>query len=159
MTPPLRPTLVMMTYRGGARLDRCLESIAAAADHFDRIILSVTAPEDSYDMTTCLEFKRTRVPHAEVLCTKRELPTLDHQAVWVTHLEETGVKATDWIYWLAYDDEVRLTASRTLSTTPVTGLSSREPPTSGRGRCGTKGRRSRSLAPATFPWRVGPHSR
>jgi len=46
-------------------------------------------------------------PGVEVICTKRELPTMQHQRFWVDYLESTGTRPDDWIYWLAYDDEVR----------------------------------------------------
>ena len=46
-------------------------------------------------------------PKAEVICTKVELPTMAHQAFWIDYLERTGATENDWIYWLAYDDQVR----------------------------------------------------
>jgi hypothetical protein len=96
----------MMSYRGGARLTRCLKSIAASQQHFERIVLSITATPDSEDMQQATQFA-SQHPKVEVICTDRELPTMEHQALWLTHLEKTGVKKDDWIYWLAYDDEVR----------------------------------------------------
>lgn len=103
---PTQPILVMMSYRGGERLARCLRSIERSAHHFSRIVLSVTAAHDSDDMRQCEELQR-RNPKVEVICTGRELPTMLHQAFWVDYLQRTGARATDWIYWLAYDDEVR----------------------------------------------------
>jgi len=108
MNAPLQPILVMMSYRGGARLTRCLNSIAASQQHFARIVLSITATQDSEDMQQATQFA-SQHPKVEVICTNRELPTMEHQAFWVTHLEKTGVRRDDWIYWLAYDDEVRTT--------------------------------------------------
>ena len=102
----IQPILVMMSYRGGARLQRCLESIAAAEHHFKRIVLSITAAEDSEDMRMATEFQQQH-PKAEVICTKIELPTMAHQAFWIDYLERTGATKNDWIYWLAYDDQVR----------------------------------------------------
>ena len=102
----IQPILVMMSYRGGARLQRCLESIAAAEHHFKRIILSITSAEDSDDMRIATEFQQQH-PKAEVICTKGELPTMAHQAFWIHYLEQTGAAKSDWIYWLAYDDQVR----------------------------------------------------
>lgn len=29
-----------------------------------------------------------------------------HQEFWINYLQETGVHDDDWIYWLAYDDEI-----------------------------------------------------
>jgi len=108
MNAPLQPILVMMSYRGGARLTRCLQSIAASQQHFARIVLSITATQDSEDMQQATQFA-SHHPKVEVICTNRELPTMEHQAFWVTHLEKTAVTKNDWIYWLAYDDEVRTT--------------------------------------------------
>ena len=104
---PTRPTLVCMTWRGGERLTRSLTSIEQSHEQFDRIIISVTAPEDSDDMRQAQQLKE-RLPQIEVICTGRELPTMQHQAFWVDYLEATGTAPDDWIYWLAYDDEVRL---------------------------------------------------
>jgi hypothetical protein len=96
----------MMSYRGGDRLRRCLASIEAGADLFDRIILSVTAPANSLDEELVRDFAREKVPRAEVLWTGGELPTMQHQAFWVDDLDSTGVSSSEWIYWLAYDDQV-----------------------------------------------------
>lgn len=103
-----KPILVCMSWRGGARFERCLRSIARSKDHFTRIVLSITSQEDSEDMRNARAFQEQH-PEVEVICTGRELPTMQHQAFWVTYLEQTGAKPTDWIYWLAYDDEVRKT--------------------------------------------------
>ena len=101
-----KPILVVMSWRGEARLERCLKSIIPAADAFERIVISVTAPADSPDNALARDFT-DRVSHAEALCTGSELPTMQHQAFWVDHLEATGVRPDQWIYWLAYDDEIR----------------------------------------------------
>ena len=106
LNEPLKPILVMMSYRGGERLQRCLDSIAAAEHHFKRIVLSITAPEESDDMRMATKFQQQH-PKAEVICTKIELPTMAHQAFWIDYLERTGATKNDWIYWLAYDDQVR----------------------------------------------------
>jgi hypothetical protein len=100
-----QPILVMMSWRGGARLQRCLDSIAENTDQFKRIIISITATTDSEDMTIARAFQ-SQHPKAEVLCTSTELPTMEHQAFWVDYLEQSGAQPTDWIYWLAYDDEL-----------------------------------------------------
>ncbi|MCX6431886.1 MAG: hypothetical protein NTX29_03580 [Actinobacteria bacterium] len=105
---PLQPILVMMSYRGGERLQRCLDSIGRSERHFKRIILSVTAAEDSEDMRIAAAFQQQH-PTTEVICTQQELPTMQHQAFWVTYLKKSGATKDDWIYWLAYDDQVRLT--------------------------------------------------
>jgi len=108
-----RPILVMMSYRGAARLERCLKSIAMSREYFSRIVLSVTATEDSDDMRMALAFQ-AEYPDVEVICTGVELPTMVHQAFWVTYLERSGVNPKEWIYWLAYDDEVRVSGIRDL---------------------------------------------
>lgn len=58
-------------------------------------------------MRTALAAQRND-PSIEVICTGDEMPTMQHQAFWIDYLVSTGVSETDWIYWLAYDDEVRL---------------------------------------------------
>lgn len=102
----VRPHLVVMSYRGGERFRRCLESVSSTQQHFDRIILSVTAPAGSADEVLARAYARDSIPKAEVLWTGQELPTMEHQTFWVDYLESTGVRGTEWIYWLAYDDQV-----------------------------------------------------
>jgi hypothetical protein len=106
MTTPLQPILVVMVWRGGARFERCLTSIAASRRHFSRVVLSVTSARDSDDMRRATAFADTH-PDIEVICTERELPTMQHQAFWIDYLQRTGARPEDWIYWLAYDDQVR----------------------------------------------------
>ena len=95
-----------MVWRGGERFQRCLRSIEKSKAHFSRIVLSITATPDSPDVALAQSFAVTH-PEVEVICTGRELPTMQHQRFWVDHLELTGAQPDDWIYWLAYDDEVR----------------------------------------------------
>ncbi len=95
-----------MVWRGGERFQRCLDSIEANLQHFSRVLLSVTSTPDSVDMRRAVDFA-ARHPGVEVLCTGTELPTMQHQGFWVTHLENSGVQPDDWVYWLAYDDQVR----------------------------------------------------
>ena len=102
----MRPTLVMLTWRGGDRLTRCLRSIEPALTFFSRVILSVTATEDSDDARQAREFAARNVG-VEVVCTGRELPTMEHQRFWIEYLQSSGAQPDDWIFWLAYDDEVR----------------------------------------------------
>ena len=101
-----KPILVCMAWRGGERFERCLASIERSLDHFTRVVLSVTSNNDSADVALARAFQE-RFPHVEVLSTGRELPTMQHQAFWIDHLHRSGVAPEDWIYWLAYDDEVR----------------------------------------------------
>jgi len=108
------PILVMMSWRGGDRLTRCLDSIAPAIEYFSRVVLSITATADSDDMRMALEFQADH-PAVEVICTQRELPTMQHQGFWVDYLRNTGVSSSEWIYWLAYDDEVRLAGIRSIT--------------------------------------------
>lgn len=103
---PLKPTLVCMSWRGGPRLHRCLDSIARSRDYFDRCVVSITGPVDGDDMHIASEFQGV-IRGLEVICTQRELPTMQHQAFWVDYLERSGGRPSDWIYWLSYDDEVR----------------------------------------------------
>lgn len=106
MTRPVRPILVVMSWRGGQRFQRCLDSVAKSRHHFARVLLSVTSAPDSDDMQRATRFARSN-PGVEVICTGRELPTMQHQSFWVDHLQSTGVRPDEWIYWLAYDDQVR----------------------------------------------------
>lgn len=104
----IKPILVCMVWRGGERFERCLRSIQRARHHFSRVIISVTGPIDGADM---IEARAAQEQDAsiEVICTGVELPTMQHQAFWVTYLQTTQAHPHEWIYWLAYDDEVRLT--------------------------------------------------
>ena len=107
MTADIKPILVCMVWRGADRFERCLRSIQRARHHFSRVIISVTGPFDGADM----ELARIAQDHdssLEVICTGIELPTMQHQAFWVTYLTTTQARPDEWIYWLAYDDEVRL---------------------------------------------------
>jgi len=103
----LRPILVCMSWRGGQRLTRCLESIDRAQEHFDRIVVSVAAAHDSRDARTVKDFQ-SRIPALEFICPGQELPTMEHRAFWVDHLVRSGARPSDWVFWLAYDDEVRV---------------------------------------------------
>ncbi len=100
-----QPILVMMSWRGGARLQRCLNSIAVNKNNFKRIVISITATPDSEDVKLAKAFQEQN-PEVEVLCTNIELPTMEHQSFWVDYLADSGTQPTDWIYWLAYDDEL-----------------------------------------------------
>ena len=103
---PIRPILVCMVWRGGDRFDRALASIAQTLPFFDRVLLSITGPKSGEDMARATAFQG-RHPHVEVICTGEEWPTMQHQAFWIEYLLRSGASAQDWIYWLAYDDEVR----------------------------------------------------
>lgn len=108
MASPIQPVLVVMDYRGGERFQRCLDSIHRAEHLFSRIVISVTATIDSPDMALAEAYLASHPDSkAELICTGLELPTMQHQAFWVEYLQRTGVLGSDWIYWLAYDDEVR----------------------------------------------------
>jgi len=108
MNPASQPILVVMDYRGGNRFQRCLDSIATAEQFFSRIVISVTAELDSEDMQAAEQYRRAH-PNSkvEIICTGVEMPTMQHQAFWVDYLKRTGARNSDWIYWLAYDDQVR----------------------------------------------------
>jgi hypothetical protein len=111
---PVRPILVVLDYRGGDRFRRALDSIGPAEHHFDRIILSITAPWSSPDVAIAREYLERMSDagtpsKAEIICSGVELPTMQHQRFWIDHLARTGAGDSDWIYWLAYDDQIRLT--------------------------------------------------
>ena len=109
---PLQPILVVLVYRGGDRFRRALDSIGPAEHHFRRIVVSITGAVESEDMTTVQKYlddhelagQPTKV---EVICSEVELPTMEHQRFWINFLESTGVKPEEWVYWLAYDDQIR----------------------------------------------------
>jgi hypothetical protein len=108
-----QPILVVMDYRGSDRFRRCLDSVRLSEHLFSRVILSITAPADSEDMQIAEKYVASMAASgtpskAEVLCTEVELPTMAHQAFWVDYLKKTGARGSDWIYWLAYDDQVRV---------------------------------------------------
>jgi hypothetical protein len=67
----------------------------------------VTSDVDSRDLELAVNAQQLDST-IEVICTERELPTMEHQAFWIEYLQGTGARGTDWVYWLAYDDEVRL---------------------------------------------------
>lgn len=109
-----QPILVCMSWRGGERFARALRSIEASHHHFARIIISVTGAIDGPDMALAREMA-IRNPSFEVICTGVELPTMRHQAFWITYLQTTQAQPDDWIYWLAYDDEVRTRGIETIT--------------------------------------------
>jgi hypothetical protein len=100
-----KPILVVMVWRGGDRFLRCLHSLEAASKYFSKILISVTSTPDSPDVQAAREFA-ARHKSCEVICTGVELPTMAHQDFWITHLENAEVSPSEWIYWLAYDDQV-----------------------------------------------------
>lgn len=109
MHPVFQPVLVLMDYRGGDRFRRCLASLEGAEHLFSRIVVSVTAAPDSEDMAIARAWLDAHPgSKVELVCTGVELPTMEHQAFWVDHLERTGTRPDDWVYWLAYDDELRV---------------------------------------------------
>ncbi len=103
---PIRPILVCMVWRGGERFDRALASIAQTLPHFDRVVLSITGSKFGEDMARATAFQEIH-PDVEVICTGEEWPTMRHQAFWIDYLVRSGATPQDWIYWLAYDDEIR----------------------------------------------------
>lgn len=112
-----QPILVVLVWRGGLRFQRALDSIRDAEKYFKRIILSITAAPDSEDMQLAEQYLRTcaltgRPSRAEIICTQVELPTMQHQKFWINHLLATGANLEDAIFWLAYDDQLRLQGLR-----------------------------------------------
>ena len=103
----MKPILVMLSWRGGARLTRCLKSIAPALPYFSRVLLSSTSAFDSDDANQIKDFARAHAG-VEAISTGVELPTMQHQRFWINHLIATGANADDMVFWLAYDDEVRI---------------------------------------------------
>jgi len=104
---PTRPILVCMVWRGGERFERALGSVSQALPHFDRVVLSITGPRSGEDMARAEAFRELH-HSVEVICTEEEWPTMRHQAFWIDYLIRSGADPKEWIYWLAYDDEVRV---------------------------------------------------
>ena len=100
-----KPILVCMVWRGGDRFERCLKSIEESERFFSRVIVSVTGDIDGPDMDLA-RMAQARCSRLEVLCTGRELPTMQHQAFWLEYLVKTGARVDDWVCWLSYDDEL-----------------------------------------------------
>ena len=105
--PSGRPVLVCMVWRGGKRFERCLRSIEASGNYFQRVVISVTGEPASEDMVHARQAQLAD-PSIEIICTGRELPTMNHQAFWIDYLVSTGTSLEDWIFWLSYDDELRV---------------------------------------------------
>lgn len=119
----LQPILVVLVWRGGARFERALESLRQAEKYFKRVVLSITSEPDSADMKAAEQYLRMcelegRPSKAEVICTQVELPTMEHQAYWINYLLNTGADVQDWIFWLAYDDQLRLNGLQAIAPDP-----------------------------------------
>lgn len=106
MSESLRPVLVLPVYRGGERFERALKSLTEAEGFFRRVVISVNGSIDGEDSKRARDFVARTASTAEVICTGKELPWMEHQRFWMQHLEETGCQATDWLYWFAHDDEL-----------------------------------------------------
>jgi hypothetical protein len=112
--PPsgVQPILVVLVWRGGERFQRALTSLAQTEKYFKRIIISITSEVESDDVRIANTYladsaQRGVDSKIEIICTGRELPTMQHQRFWIDHLRGSGSKPNDWILWLAYDDELR----------------------------------------------------
>lgn len=107
------PILVVLVWRGGKRFERALTSIRDCEQYFSRVILSITSEQDSPDVQIARDYLANLANEgfsskAEIICTGEEFPTMKHQKFWIEYLESTGAKRNDWIFWLAYDDQLRL---------------------------------------------------
>lgn len=107
----IKPILVVLVWRGGERFQRALDSIGEAEKFFSRIVISITSEWTSDDLKIADAYVKrmnsaTQASRAEIICTGKELPTMQHQAFWIAYLLKTGATLSDWIYWLAYDDQV-----------------------------------------------------
>jgi hypothetical protein len=99
--------LVLPVYRGGEKFQRALESIRATEQYFRRIVISLNGPLDSLDAERAQGFLADGSTKVEVVQTGSELPWMQHQYFWLAHLEATGERPHDWVYWFAHDDEIR----------------------------------------------------
>jgi hypothetical protein len=107
VTEAVQPILVLPVYRGGPRFARALGSLARSEQYFARIIVSLNGPRTSDDMTAITDYIEKHSSKVEIVCTGEEIPWMPHQYFWMSHLERTGTRPTDWIYWFAHDDEIR----------------------------------------------------
>jgi hypothetical protein len=108
----------MPVFRGGERFKRALHSLHGASPYFTRIVISLNSPHGSPDMVMAEEFKKSyeNPELIELISTNAELPWMQHQYFWVNYLESSGARHTDWIYWFAHDDEIRLTGIRHITS-------------------------------------------
>jgi hypothetical protein len=107
-----QPILVVLVWRGGERFQRALTSLEQTEKYFKRIIISITSEVESDDVRIANTYladcaQRGLNSKIEIICTGRELPTMQHQRFWIDHLRASGSQPNDWILWLAYDDELR----------------------------------------------------
>ena len=107
MTTPVQPVLVLPVYRGGAKFARALASIRPCEHLFRRIVVSLNSSEGSEDRATVAEFLAQGPSRIEVIQTGAELPWMQHQYFWLTHLEQSGETGDDWVMWFAHDDQLR----------------------------------------------------
>ena len=115
----VQPVLVVLVWRGGERFKRVLNSLTSAESYFKRVIISITSETNSSDMTIAAQYldDRSRAGNPskiEIICSGVELPTMKHQRFWIEYLEGTNITPSDWIYWLAYDDELLVDGIRRL---------------------------------------------
>ena len=103
----LQPVLVMPVYRGGLKFERALDSVRRSERYFRRIIVSLNGPLESADRVAIDRYLASAPSKVEVIQTGTELPWMEHQYFWVTHLERTGETADTWVYWFAHDDQLR----------------------------------------------------
>ncbi len=99
----------MPVYRGGIKFARALASVRPAEQHFRRIVVSLNSPAGSPDEATIEAYRAAGPTKIEVIQSGTELPWMPHQYFWLAHLESTGERPADWIYWFAHDDQVRAT--------------------------------------------------
>jgi len=104
---PIQPILVLPVYRGGDRFKRALRSLRDSEQYFSRIVISLNSPSGSPDEDTVAEYKSQGPTKIEIIQSGTELPWMPHQYFWLSHLEKTGAKPDDWLYWFAHDDEIK----------------------------------------------------
>jgi hypothetical protein len=107
VTTPIQPILVLPVYRGGDRFKRALRSLRGSEQYFSRIVISLNSPSGSPDEDTVAQYKAQGPTKIEVIQSGTELPWMPHQYFWLSHLEESGAKPDDWLYWFAHDDEIK----------------------------------------------------
>jgi hypothetical protein len=114
VTAVTQPILVLPVYRGGERFRRALRSLRDAEPYFSRIVISLNSPQGSPDEDAIRDYREGGDTKIEVIQSGTELPWMEHQYFWLSYLEKSGAKPTDWLYWFAHDDEVKASGIKSL---------------------------------------------
>ena len=101
-----RPVLVVPVFQGGARFERCLQSLIHAGDYFSALVLSVNGPASSDDLTKSKGFKEASKIPVQIFNSGVELNSMDHTRFWANMLRKQGLPPSTHLMWLGHDDEL-----------------------------------------------------